>query len=292
MVAYNLITNNGTRTGTEYTSTVVKTTWNITETVSGGSNVTLLFQWNGTDEGASFNRASCYMSHYNGSSWESPGASGSASGSNPYTFTYSNYTGSFSPFGMGGSGGPLPVKLLYFNATNESNLGQINWATASEINNDYFNIEKSPDGTNFKIIGKIYGAGNSQQILKYAFTDSNLLQGLNYYRLKQTDYDGKFSYSPVDVISYSSEQKESVSLNIYPVPAFDFINIDINSQTDLETPLRIINIFGKIVVEKNVTLIRGQNHLDINLNELSEGIYFIQFDGMTGVRSTRFLLNK
>ena len=292
VVAYNLVANDGTRTGTAYTSTVVKTTWNITETTSGGSDVNLQFQWNGTDEAAGFDRSTCRMAHHNGSIWDNIGNLASATGSNPYTFTHNSYTGTFSPFGMNGSGGPLPVKLIYFKATKDNNFGQLTWATASEKDNDYFTIEKSPDGKNFKSIGKIYGAGNSQQILKYAFTDSNLVQGLNYYRLKQTDYDGKFSYSPVDVITFTSEQNEKKLLNLYPVPASDFIELDMYSIGEFETNLQIINVLGKTILEKNITLYRGQNHIEIDLIELSNGIYFILFDELKGSKSTRFIVNK
>ena len=193
---------------------------------------------------------------------------------------------------MGGSGGPLPVKLLYFNVKKENNTGQISWATAMEKDNDYFDIEKSMDGKNFKTIGKINGAGNSQQILKYTFTDSNLSPGLNYYRLKQTDYDGKFTYSPVDVISFSPEQTEKIDYKIYPVPASDIIYIDMNSHTDLQTHFKIVNVLGTIVLQKNVFLQIGNNHLEIDLNEMSGGVYFILFDGLRESKSTRFFVNK
>ena len=292
VVAYNLVTSDGTRIGTAYTTAVVKTTWNITETVSGGSNINLQFQWNATDEGSTFNRASCQMSHYTASTWGNVGSLGSASGSNPYTFTYSNYTGTFSPFGMNGSGGPLPVTLLFFKTEKENNLGLLTWATASEKDNDYFTIEKSLDGKSYKAIGKLVGAGNSQQILKYDFTDSNLVNGLNYYRLKQTDYDGKFSYSPVALISNNTERKDNNILTLYPVPANDHINIDMNSPLDIETHLRILTVFGKTVLEKNISLVKGQNHIEIDLNELSSGVYFIQFIGQQTFKSARFSINK
>ena len=193
---------------------------------------------------------------------------------------------------MGGSGGPLPVKLLYFNVIKENDKVQLYWATAAEINNDYFNIEKSLDGKNFKSIGKIIGAGNSQQIISYAFTDSSLLQGLNYYRLKQTDYDGEFSYSPVEIISNYSETGRNLIFSLYPVPASTNINVELNSKADLETPLRIINIFGTTVLEKNISIQRGFNHIEMDLTNLSEGIYFIMVDGLEGYKNTRFVIKK
>lgn len=291
VVAYDKITNDGTRDGTAYTSTVVKTTWNITETVSGGSNVNIQFQWNLADEAAGFSRASCHMSHYT-TAWGDVGSNAAASGSNPYTFTYSGYTGTFSPFGMGGSGGPLPVTLLYFKAMKEGNMSLLNWATATEKDNDYFSIEKSTDGLNFKPIGSVKGAGNSHQILKYAFTDSDPLPGLNYYRIKQTDYDGKFSYSPIEIISNLTERTENLSLNFYPVPTSDYINLDMNSPTDMETQLKIVDLLGNTVLEKNIAIHTGYNHFELELGNLSGGVYFILYAERQGFKSARFMVNK
>ena len=292
VIAVDKVTNDGARNGTAYTSTVVKAMWFITETTSGGSNVDLQFQWNGTDEASGFVRSACYMSHYTNSMWNKQGNDGSASGSNPYTFTHSGYTGTFSPFGMGGSGGPLPIKLLYFKAKKENSIGQISWATAAEINNDYFNIEKSLDNRNFKSIGKIAGAGNSEQIMNYGFTDSNLSAGLNYYRLKQTDYNGEFSYSPVEVISNTKEQGLTTPVYIYPLPATSLINIELICSKDTETPLRIINGFGVLVLEKNMSLQRGLNPIIIDINNLSSGFYVIQIPGLDDYQNTRFLIIK
>ena len=292
VVAYNLITNNGTREGTPYTSTVVKTTWNITETVSGGSNVNIQYQWNLTDEAAGFSRASCHMSHYSGSAWGDVGSNAAASGSNPYTFTYSGYTGTFSPFGMGGSGGPLPVTLLYFKVTNEGKTSLLTWATATEKDNDYFSIEKSADGLNFIPIGRINGAGNSQQIIKYTFTDYDLSPGLNYYRIKQTDYDGKFSYSPIEIISNLAERTENMTLNFYPVPANDYINLDMNSPSDMETQIKIVDMLGNTVFEKSMVFHTGYNHFELELGNLPKGVYFILFPERQGFKSARFIVKK
>ncbi len=282
VVAYNVICNNGTRTGTAYTSTVVKTTWNITETTPGGTNVNLQFQWNGTDEGSSFNRASCQMSHHNGSIWENFGSLGSASGANPYTFTHSNYTGSFSPFGMNGNGGPLPVTFLYLNVKKDGEFGLLNWATGTEINNDYFNIEKSLDGKKFFTIGKVFGAGNSQQILRYAFTDSNLIQGTNYYRLKQVDYDGQFEYTPIQVINNSAGRVDLNTFRMSPVPAKDILNVEYRSPEDGDNSITVLNQMGNTVKNIDTEVTRGMNNFTIDLTDLPIGIYFLKIENSNG----------
>ncbi len=291
VIAVDKVTNDGTRNGTAYTSTVVKAMWYIIETNSGGSNVTMQFQWNATDEAAGFVRSSCYMSHFTNSAWEKPGADGSASGSNPYTFTYSNYTGSFSPFGMGGSGGPLPVDLLFFRAEAENETAQLKWATASEINNDYFEIQKSLDGKNFETIGKIIGAGNSQQIVKYSYIDSNLSSGINYYRLKQKDYNGEVSYSKIEVVSNQKLNSHKIKLRLYPVPASDFINIELNNIGELETLIRVIDMTGNTISEKIITLTKGYNIIEMAIRDIPDGVYFIQIPGVANYQSTRFLID-
>jgi len=109
----------------------------------------------------------------------------------------------------------LPIELLEFKAKLGKEGVEISWITATEINNDFFTVEKSNSGFDFYSLTKIAGAGNSTQQLKYSVTDISPFQGVNYYRLKQTDYDGKFDYSRVISVGVES----SLSTNsIYPNP--------------------------------------------------------------------------
>jgi hypothetical protein len=93
----------------------------------------------------------------------------------------------------------LPIELLYFSGMEYGRVNNLYWSTASEDNNDYFNIEKTRDGKIWNSISNIKGAGNSSTQLYYSFVDEDVENIINYYRLKQTDYDGKFKYS--DIIS-------------------------------------------------------------------------------------------
>jgi len=95
---------------------------------------------------------------------------------------------------------PLPVEFLYFHATDKSKSIVLEWATATEMNNDYFSILKSIDGTTWKEINRIKGSGNSSTTLNYEYIDTEPLEGYNYYLLKQTDYNGQFSYSNIIAI--------------------------------------------------------------------------------------------
>ena len=91
----------------------------------------------------------------------------------------------------------LPIELLYFSGVEYGSVNNLYWSTASEDNNDYFNIEKSTDGEVWTVICKLKGAGNSINKLNYSFLDDNVERTVNYYKLKQTDYDGKFKYSEI-----------------------------------------------------------------------------------------------
>jgi len=115
-------------------------------------------------------------------------------------------------------GGILPIELLEFTAKIQNNCVLIKWSTASEINNDYFNIEKSQDGKNFEVIGSINGSETSNIQHDYSFIDENPVKGTAYYRLKQTDYDGKYEYSYIVAVLYINNKDTECKLNVYPNP--------------------------------------------------------------------------
>ncbi len=103
----------------------------------------------------------------------------------------------FSPFTLGSSSSTnvLPIELVSFSGEKKDNRNILNWTTASEINNAFFTVEKSYNGFDFEWVGRQEGTSPSTQIVNYSLTDYNILETINYYRLKQTDFDGKFEYS-------------------------------------------------------------------------------------------------
>ncbi len=118
----------------------------------------------------------------------------------------------------------LPVDLLYFRAAYTNGQVKLTWATASETTNDFFTIEKSRDGKNFTEVTRLKGAGNSANLLTYAATDANPYVGLSYYRLKQTDLDGKFVYFPIKAVN---SDKQAVAASLFPNP------VSLNGQLQL-----------------------------------------------------------
>lgn len=128
----------------------------------------------------------------------------------PNGYSLSGLTG-FSTFTINGSSGSnttLPIELLFFNATLSNEHVDLNWSTASELNNDYFTIERSNDGVNWEKINETNGAGTTTQRTNYSAIDERPLQGISYYRLKQTDFDGKYSFSNIASVFVHDFEKQ------------------------------------------------------------------------------------
>jgi hypothetical protein len=187
---------------------------------------------------------------------------------------------------------PLPIQLINFEAKiNKLGIVDIKWATATEINNDYFSIERSKDGINFEEIRTVKGAGNSSRTLLYTTKDGKPLKGTSYYRLKQTDFDGTSSHSAIVSVSYSgfTTMGEIVAnINIYPNPVASggFLNIISNNESALKVALYEAAT-GKKVAEE---LINGENSA-INIgNNFSAGVYLLKVVSDYGVNTHRIII--
>ena len=167
---------------------------------------------------------------------------------------------------------PLPIELLNFNAkVIDNEFVKLDWQTVSEINNDFYTAERSQNGIDWVEIITIDGAGNSSSILNYTTNDSNPFLGLSYYRLKQTDFDGKFSYSHIKSVDFNNLRNNQIE--IYPNPTENQITV-IGNESELET-LIIYNLLGQDVTNKTI-IQRLNKKVIINLNKLSEGTYYIK----------------
>lgn len=165
----------------------------------------------------------------------------------------------------------LPVDLLNFSATNIDNqYVKLNWQTASEINNDYFTIEKSQNGIDWKDLITVDGAGNSSTLLDYEGSDISPYMGVSYYRLRQTDFDGEFSYSNIKSINFNLVNNQ---IEIFPNPTKKQIIITGN-KSEIET-INIYNVLGQNVTNKTI-IKKLDNKVIIDLTELSEGTYYIR----------------
>ena len=165
----------------------------------------------------------------------------------------------------------LPVELLNFNAQRiNDEFVKLDWQTASEINNDYFTIERSLNGIDWDEIDRIDGAGNSSSLLSYESIDKSPLMGISYYRLKQTDFDGEFSYSNIKSINFNLVNNQ---IEIFPNPTKNQITITGN-KSELET-INIYSVLGQNVTNKTI-IKKLDSKVIIDLTKLSEGTYYIR----------------
>lgn len=162
---------------------------------------------------------------------------------------------------------PLPVELANFDAKSTTSSINLYWTTLSEINNYGFNIEKSFNGINFETIGFVEGNGNSIEAIAYQFTDENPQNGLNYYRLKQIDFDGQFEYSNIISIDFENEN----SISFYPNPVSDNLIITTDIQDDVT--VRLISVNGQVISENSQYI---DNQFSIDVSRLNNGIYYLQ----------------
>lgn len=171
-------------------------------------------------------------------------------------------------------GNPLPVALLYFTAQLNESQVWLDWATSMEVNNDYFNIEKSVTGAEFNKIGKVKGVGNSINKNTYKFIDETPEWGLNYYRLKQVDEDGKFTYSKVAKVMYSPYT--SLTMSVSPNPANDLTSIYILSDKEEYLTIELLNMSGVVLYSENIFAPNGIAQVDIDLTDFSSGFYLVR----------------
>jgi hypothetical protein len=167
----------------------------------------------------------------------------------------------------------LPVELTYFRGENQGKSNLLYWETASEQNNAYFILERSSDAQQFTALGQIEGNGNSNQNQFYSFTDINPTTGINYYRLKQVDSDGSFSYSQVIALEVKASDSQ---VNIYPNPSSDIISIEFVNDTNSEIHIKIYDVLGHLVRNVNLGSTKGHQVYNLSLSNLPEGAYLIQ----------------
>lgn len=209
-----------------------------------------------------------------------------------YVMVIDNFSTSSQPFTLDWtlSGGAaldcttLPIELISFYGIPQSNGNLLKWTTQTETDNDFFTIERSPNGLEFTQIGTVDGAGTSNAIRNYELLDSNPLTGDNFYRLKQTDFNGIYSYS--SILRMYNEASQGIS--IYPNPANDYLMIDIAGNEDEEISFEIFDAVGSLVYSKNITLVSDQANFNVSVADFSQGIYFAVFKNLKSSKVQNF----
>jgi hypothetical protein len=176
--------------------------------------------------------------------------------------------------------GTLPVTWLYFNATQKSDKVLLTWGTAAEMNNAYFIVERSSNGVDFREAGRIAANGNSSSDQHYSFSDAVTVQQKWFYRLKQTDIDGVYSYSKI--VTVQTDEQATARVQPNPVQNSFQVQLPDNSQP---AALAIYNAAG-ILMHKQ-TINNGQT---VSAQQLPAGMYYLQLQ--QGARQYRLKMIK
>ncbi|MCB0397764.1 MAG: T9SS type A sorting domain-containing protein, partial [Flavobacteriales bacterium] len=166
----------------------------------------------------------------------------------------------------------LPIELMSFDAVAEGDHVNLKWITASETNNNYYTVERSSNGYDFEKILTRPGAGNSQEVISYKDKDPDPLPGMNYYRLKQTDFDGNFHYSPLVAVMFGDPNKMEL-LTLYPNPTHGRVYYTVSSPEEGTVVVEILDVSGKHIISSYQGVEKGMNRLQLDLSQLSEGAY-------------------
>jgi hypothetical protein len=178
--------------------------------------------------------------------------------------------------------GNLPITLISFKGEYSGENVVLKWETASEMDNDYFTIERSKDGINFKLVGTEKGAGNSNVKIKYSATDENPFEDLTFYRLKQTDYDGKSEYFPTIVVR-NNIKSDVITIEKYgPNPFQESVNIQLKSSVEGAILIKLFSTQGVVLKTSTMECQIGENAVELNeLESLKPGTYYLQISSGT-----------
>ena len=246
--------------------------WELNRT-SGSGTATVNLYWNNTlNDSRVGNCTDLRVAYWDGTEWENNNNTNTTTGGCPSSgnITTTSDVTTYGTFTFGSTGAPLPVKLISFSATCDDKDVLVNWATSSELNNDYFTIERGLSETEFKAIGTVKGYGNSSQLLNYQFVDreamkSNLPGTTWFYKLKQTDYNGMFEYSNSIAADNCNTKPKAVLL--YPNVTNGKVQVINNS--DQVATIEIYNSMGASVYTSQIS----NANAELSLN-LPVGMYY------------------
>jgi len=280
MNAFTPASTNGVQGGPAFSdkSTMVDAVWNIDRLVGTGNSV-ITIQWADALEGSSFSNygnTDIGISHYTGS-WSAATATSANAAGNTVTATFS----AFGAFGVGLIGSVLPVKFGAIKAYEKQNGIQLDWKVYTEYNVKSYQIERSTDGRTYTTVGSLPALYNNTNDGDYGFFDANPLSGTSYYRIKNTDLDGKSAYS---IVIRVNRNKSIHGLSLYPNPVVN--GIVLLQGSDLGRGNYKINIYGangQEIHKQQITHNGGTISQTIVLpSTISKGVYMFSVKDENG----------
>ncbi|MFK7904405.1 MAG: T9SS type A sorting domain-containing protein [Chitinophagales bacterium] len=174
----------------------------------------------------------------------------------------------------------LPIDLVNMTGEVRTEGNLIEWYTAWEVNNDYFQLERSHNGHNFEVIAIVNGVGTTTKSQSYLFWDKHPFNGANYYRLSQVDFDGKASKS-VTITLFLHPLNSTLPFLLYPVypnPTHRFLHIEFDNPSMENLELELTNILGQTVRRENIE--GNVNRVKLDCSELQKGLYLLKLGGL------------
>ena len=184
----------------------------------------------------------------------------------------------------------VPVELLSFSASVTTNAVNLNWSTATELNNLGFEIQRNKEGTEFFTVGFVDGNGTTTELHNYSYTDKNLDNGKYYYRLKQVDYDGSYEYSDIVEVEWRAFNSYVLEQN-YPNPFNPTTTIRFSIKNKSNVRITILNAIGEeVAVVLNEEKEAGYHQVEFNATNLPSGVYFYQLRAGSFIDTKKMIL--
>ncbi len=266
-------------------------TWSVLPDKNINGTVSFEIQWNAGANGTTnselsgFNRASAttyYWIKGQSTQWQTDGVNVgvAVTGADPYimTITFSGMQGGKEYlFSVGSAGTALPVEFSNFDATLKGNQVELKWTTESEENNDFFTVQRSADLVTWFDIAEVKGAGTTFEKNSYVAYDNAPFNGLSYYRIKQTDYNGNYDFSAVRKMAFSENTSDEIEiLSVFPNPFNSQLTVQLKIPLDGNYQIQLLSLDGQLVHSDNIETKSGNfTHLINGLSALKSGNYML-----------------
>jgi len=269
--------------------------WIVNKTIVDGASTKVRLYWEDADWSIIYKFDSLSVGRWSGSAWENSNCygacpanwttstaqrtySGSVNAVAASGYLQSNTTTQFGPFTLSSVGlltlNPLPVELLAFQAECSNKVDvELSWATATEQNNDYFTLERSTDGSIFEQVGWVQGAGTTNQLTNYTYYDREAMNGVNYYRLTQTDFDG--TSERLKTISVRCGSTNGGMVNVYNNNQGQLV-VQVEGDRDNRYQVRVFDSLGKLVLDYKFNSPTGNTTEKLDIANLEKGVYYVQ----------------
>ena len=250
--------------------------WNLSRSGASNFSSATIRLYYGADDGVT-DFASLRVAQGVTSAWVDKGGIGTANGSGYITSgAITTFTNAFTLGNNTGGANPLPIELVKFTAEKNNEAVELKWTTASETNNDYFSVERSTDGERYVEIARLKGSGNTSFSKSYSSFDHQPAIGINYYRLKQTDFNGRFTYSSIVNVTFEKKQVMYLSPNPFRQEYLD-VHMNIAAHTLLK--VNICDFKGTSVYQNEIMVEKNSNQIRLeNLRMGTNGIFIVRID--------------